>query len=162
VVAVRDQGSAVDFPADPDAEHRNRLIARKADHSSNGDPADLGNGLRVKKPIDRFVAGNNRAREDDQNDGKARQVFHSPKAVGECSRRLAADQNEGDPKRDCGGGVADVVDRVGQQGNGTGREDDAKLQSSRHRQNHEGPLDRPYAGRSRRKCRIDNAVRVAL
>ena len=76
--------------------------------------------------------------------------------------RLAADQDEGDPKRNRGRRIADIVDRVGEQGDGTGREDDDQLQRGRHRQDHEGPLDRPDAGRGRRQCRIDDAVRVAL
>ena len=91
---------------------------------------------------------------------KARQVFHAPKAVSE-SRRLAADQDEGDAERDRGRGVAEVVDRVGQQGNGTGQEDHHKLQGAVTAKIAKDHLIAQMP-RVSSPARIDDAVRVAV
>ena len=41
VVAVGNECCAVHFPADPDAKHRNRLIAEKADNAGRRKPAEM-------------------------------------------------------------------------------------------------------------------------
>ena len=61
VIAVGDQRGAVDLAADPDAEHRDRLVAEEADDAGRGHPAELRDGLRMEQPVDRLVAGDDGA-----------------------------------------------------------------------------------------------------
>ena len=71
--------------------------------------------LRMDEAVDRLVAGDDRAEQDDQHDEDAGQVLDPAIAIGKAPRRLAPRQHERDPKRDRGRRVANVVDGVGQQ-----------------------------------------------
>ena len=116
VIAIRDQGRAVDLAADPDAEHGDRLVADKADDAGRRRPPKLADRLRVDQAVDRLVAGNDGAEQDDEDDQDAGQILDPPVAVGEARARLAAA-----PARKAihSGiavvGVANVVDGIGQQ-----------------------------------------------
>ena len=65
VIAVRDQRGAVDLAADADAKHRDRLVAEKADDAGGGEPAEMRRRLRMDQAVDRLVARDDRAEQDD-------------------------------------------------------------------------------------------------
>ena len=71
---------------------------------------------RVDEPVDRLVAGDARADEDRRDDDEAGHALGA-----------GAAQREGDAERDRGGGVAEVVDQVGEQGDRAGRDEDEGL-----------------------------------
>ena len=102
-------------------------------------------GLRVEQAVDRLPAGDDRAEQDDANDDDPGQVLDPAEAVGEARRRRAARQRERDPERDRGAGIAEVVDRVGEERDAARENHDDKLQRRRDRQDDERPFDRPDA-----------------
>ena len=162
MIAVRDQGRAVDLAADADAKHRDCFVAEKADDAGGGEPAKMRHRLRMDQPVDRLVARHDRAEQDDENDNDAGEVFDPAEPIGECPGRLAPRQHEGDPERDCSRCVADIVDRVGEQRHASRKSHDADLQQRRDRQDDERPFDRPDAAVGRGDRRIDDAVRVPM
>ena len=64
MIAVGNQGSAVDLAADLDAEDRDRLVADEADDAGGEDPIDMSDRLRIKQTFDRLPAGNDGAEKD--------------------------------------------------------------------------------------------------
>ena len=115
VVAVRDQRRAVDLPADPDAEHGDRLVAEEADDAGGGDPAELRDRLRMDQPVDRLVAGDERAEQDDQHDQRRRRGPRPARAVGEGPVGLRRASTKAIQSGIGRRGVADIVDGVGKQ-----------------------------------------------
>src|SRR5215208_8238332 len=99
MVAVRNQGRAVDLAPDADAEHGHGLVAKEADHARSSNPADQRDRLRVDQAVDRLIAGEKRAEEDDADDGNASQILDTPETVSESLARLAPGQDERDPQR---------------------------------------------------------------
>ena len=83
VIAIGDQGRAVDLPADPDAEHGDDLIADKADKASQRQPAKVAYGLRVYQAMNGLVSGKDRTEQDDQDNQHSRQIFGAAEAIGE-------------------------------------------------------------------------------
>ena len=75
VVPVGDQGGAVDFPADADAEDRNSFVADKAYDRCTHHRPQIRNVLRMQEPLDALVTGDDGARQNREHDGHARQVL---------------------------------------------------------------------------------------
>ena len=92
----------------------------------------------------------------------AGQVLDPAEPVGERRGGLAPREHEGDPQRDGRGGIADVVDGVGEQRDAAGQHDDDDLQAGGDRQDDERPFDRPDAPVGGGDGRIDYAVGVAM
>src|SRR5215218_2772387 len=116
VVAVRHKRRAPYLPADPDAEHGHRLVAQEPDHGRHGDGPQHPYGLRMDKPIDCLVSGNDGAEEDDEDDEYTSQVLDPPVAEGEAPAGAQTRQREGDPQGYGRGRVAEAVDGVREQG----------------------------------------------
>src|SRR5262249_53530599 len=71
VLAVRHHGSRTDLSADSNAEHRYRFIAEKSDDGRECNPPELCDWLWINHFADRFVAGDARGTENDQDDDDA-------------------------------------------------------------------------------------------
>src|SRR5918993_1180019 len=80
VVPVRAQPCAPYLPADPDAEHGDRLVAQEAGHRSRGEGPKHPYRLRVDESLYGLVSGHHRAEENDQHDEHPGQVLYSPVA----------------------------------------------------------------------------------
>ena len=100
--------------------------------------------------------------QDQADDRHAGQVLHPAKAIGELVAGLPPREHKGDPERDGRGGIADVVNRIGQERHTAGDEDDEDLEDRRAGQNDEGPLDGPDAALGRRDRRVDHAMGVGM
>src|SRR5215207_2172429 len=100
MIAICDQGSALDLAADPDAEHGYRLVAEEANDPGERHPQQLPDRLRMEKAVDGLVAGNDGAEQDDEDDDDTGQVLGPAVAIGEGGRGLAAREHEGDPEGD--------------------------------------------------------------
>jgi hypothetical protein len=106
VVAVGDQGWAVESAAGPGADLRGDPVAAEADQAGAGEGDQVSRRLRVDQPRDRLDpgdAGGGEDRRDDEQPGPA--------------LRPGRAQQEGGTERDRRCGVAEVMDQVGEQGN---------------------------------------------
>ena len=162
VIAVGDERGAVDLAPDPDAEDGDRLVAGEAGDARRRHPAEMRDRLRMDQPVDRLPAGDEGAEEDDADDGGACEILDPAHAMGEAEARLPSGEDEGDPQRNRGGRVADIVDRVGEQRHAPGELDDDDLQDRGRQQQDERPLDGPDAPRRRGDRRVERAVRMAV
>ena len=106
---------------------------------------------RVHEAPDRLDARHARRDEDRRDD---RQPGPALGALGA--------QPEGDPQRERGRRVAEVVDEVGQQGDAPGRDEDERLRDRRGAQDREGERHRAHAGARAFDRLVDEAVRVAV
>ena len=97
----------------------------------------------MQEPLDALVAGDDGARENREHDGHAGQVLDASIAEGEALARLLAGKPESHGKRDRGRGVAEIVNRIGEQRDTAGDEYDNELQQGRAGEAEERPLDRP-------------------
>jgi hypothetical protein len=68
---------------------------------------------RIDEVVDRLVARNNGAQQDDEHDDDAGKVFYATQPVVEDLSRRSAGQDESNPERNCGRRIPDIVDRVG-------------------------------------------------
>ena len=162
MVSVRDQGRAVDLLADADPEHRNRLVAEKADDRGRHHRAQIGYVLGMQEPIDALIPGDDRARENRQYDGDPGQVLDAPITEGKASARLLAREPECDRQRDRSRGVAEIMNCIGQQRHAAGDEDHDQLQRGRDRQTRERPFDRPQSPPAGGDRGVDDAMRMAM
>ena len=137
-------------------------LPTKSDQSCNRDPAKKPDQLRMNEAINGFVACDQGADQNDEHNHDASEVLGPAIAIGERRRRLAASEDERHPKRNGGGCVADVVDRIGKQSDAPGYEDDGQLQRCRDRKDHERPFDRKYPTIRRGDRCVDHAMCVAV
>jgi hypothetical protein len=162
VVTVGDQGRAVDFATDPNAEHRHRFVADKSNDPGDNHPRKEANRLRMDQALDGLIAGEDGTEHDDRHDDHAGQVFNPPKSIGERLTRLATCQHERDPERDCGHCVSDIVDRISEQRDAARDRHDEELQHRRDCQHDKRPFDGPDALRRGRDGGIYHAVGMAV
>jgi hypothetical protein len=127
MLAIRDQRSAVNLPADPDPEYGDRLVADKADDRGGGDRGEVSHRLRVEQAAEGFVAGDRGAEEDEGDDDHAGEILGTTIAIGKAPRRRPAGQQKCYPQRQRRGRIADVVDRVRQQRDAARQPDDEPL-----------------------------------
>ena len=114
----------------------------------------------MDKAVNRLIASDQRAYQDDDDNEDAREVFHAAVAVGEGPRRLPSREHESDPERNRGRCVANVVDRIGKQCDAARNRYHGNLQRGGDRQNDERPFDREDAPVGCRDCRINKPVRM--
>jgi diadenosine tetraphosphatase ApaH/serine/threonine PP2A family protein phosphatase len=80
------------------------LVAEEADAAGGGEPPQMRQLLWIDEALDRLDECDAGAGEDREHDGDACQALAAHTA-----------EEEGEAKRDRGGGVAEVVDQVGEQ-----------------------------------------------
>ena len=131
VVAVGDEGRRADGPALADAEERDGLVADEADESRHGDPSHVVDRRRVQEAVDGLPSGEHGRQGDHGDDEESGEVLGAAVAVGVTAGGGASAEDEGDPERDRGERVAEVVDRVGQQRHRPGDVDDGELRETR-------------------------------
>ena len=95
MIAVGNQGRAVDLAPDADAKHRDAFVADEADEASDGDPHQQRYRLGVNDAVDGLVTGNQGAEQNNEDDGDACKVFDPSIAVRECVCGFAPRQEEG-------------------------------------------------------------------
>ena len=88
----------------------------------------------MKEALDGFVTRDDRAGENSKHHGDTRQIFHSTVAIGESLAGFALTQDESDPQRNGRAGVAEIVNRICQQGDAAGKINDHQLQRGGHHQ----------------------------
>ena len=106
--------------------------------------------VRVQQAVDRLVAGDAGADEDGEYDGEAGPALGARAA-----------QGEGDRERDRGGGVAEVVDEVGEQGDAAGGDEDEQLGDRGGAEDDEREPDGAQALAGALDRLVDEAVGVA-
>ena len=127
VLAVGDEGGAVEAAAHADLVLSENLVAGEADQRGDDAEADLGRlGARDEALIGGERGGGG-ANGDDEGDEGAGEVFGAVEAVGEAVGRRAAGEDEGDPEGGGGEYVAEVVQGVGEQAGAVAEGEDAKL-----------------------------------
>src|SRR6266446_2707167 len=127
VIAVGDQGRAVDLAADPDAEDRAGLVAEKASGPRRRNRPKKGDRLRMNQAVHRLPARHDRAQQDDADNRHAGQILDPPESIGEARAWLTASKAKGDPERHRGHRIADIVDGVGKERDAAGDDHDRKL-----------------------------------
>ena len=145
MVAVGDECGGADLVALADPVERDELVADEADDACGGDSAEVVDGLRRDEAADRFDGGDDRGQGDHRDDEETGEVFGSSEAVGVAPRRRAPRDAERDEQRYCGEGVAEVVDRVGDERDRSGDQDDGELEHGGDKQRDEGDLYRADA-----------------
>ena len=98
MVAVGYERRAVDLSANADAKYRHGLVAQKADHASDGKPAEMHHVTRVEKPVDGLIPSDQCTQQIDQDDGETSEILDPAIAIGKGLRRLPAGKHEGDPE----------------------------------------------------------------
>jgi hypothetical protein len=150
VGAVGDERRAVEAPAGPGADERGPPVAGEADGAGERQREEVLGLVRVQQAVDRLIAGDAGAGEDRQDDGEAGD------ALG-----LGASQREGDRQRDRGGGVAEVVDEIGEQGDAARGDEDEQLGDRGRAEDEQGEADGAQALARALDRLVDEAVAVA-
>ena len=132
--AVGDERRAIESPSGAAADEGGDPVAGEAERACERERREMVDGLRVDEAGDRLVAGDAGADEDRGDDGEP----------GEALAARAA-QGEGDAERDRGGGVTGVVDEVGEQRDGPGRDEDRSLRGGGEAQDEQCEPDRAQA-----------------
>ena len=130
VVSVGHESRAVEPPARARPDHRGHEVAAEPDHSREGEREQLLGRLWIHEPLERLVAGDARADEDREN--------HAEPCV---SLRAFGAERECDSEGDCRGGVAEVVNEVGEEGDAVADEEDSNLRESGRCEHAEGERD---------------------
>src|SRR6185312_9629699 len=143
MLAIGDESGTADLSAHPHAEERDALVAGETDNRGGNDRPELRDVLRMEEALNRLITCDDSADENCQHDGNAGKILDAAIAEGEPFARSALAEHEGDGKRNGGGRVADIVDRVGEERD-------------------EAPFDRPDAPCRAGDRRIDDAVGVAV
>ena len=145
VQAVGDERRGADASSDADAVERDELVAGEPDQSCGDEDADVGDGFGVEEAADRLVSGDDGRQRDHGDDEDSGQVFGSSVAVGVAPRCRSTAEGEGDPQRERGQRVGEVVDGVGEQRDRSGQHDDDGLQHAGDEQGDQADLDCAYA-----------------
>jgi hypothetical protein len=99
------------------------------------------------------------------HDDDAGDVFEFAVAVSEAPARAFARERECDPERDARADIGEIVNRIGEQRDRSGREDDDKLKQRSQAEADEGNLEGANPAFARLQDRIGlfgNAVRMAV
>ncbi len=153
--AVGDKGRRTDRPADPDPVDRDQLVAGEPDDAGSDHDTDVVDLLRVEQPPYGLDAGHHCGHRDHDDDEHPGEVLRAAVAVGVAARGRPSAEYEGDPQRDGGQGVGEVVDGVGEQGHRAGGEHDQGLRGRRDEERDQADLDRPDALRAGLERRVD-------
>ena len=151
VVAVGDQGGAGESAAAAESDLGGELVAEEADQAGGGEHPEVRQVLRVDEAEDRFVERDAGGDEDGEHDGEAGELLGAEGA-----------QVEGDPERDGGERVAEVVDQVGEQRDRAGEGKDRDLRACGESEDGEADRDGLDAGAGADDRAVDETVRVAV
>ncbi len=162
MITIGDESHAVDFAPDPNAKHRHGFVADESDDAGGNHPRNETDALRVDQALDCLITGEDGTEQDDRDNDHARQILYPPQTIDESFARFAACQHKGNPERDGGHRISDVVDRVGEQRDAARNRHDSKLEDGRDRQYDKRPFDGPDAPRCRRDGGIYRTVCVAM
>src|SRR5215208_2504801 len=121
VGAVGDQGRTVKAVTSAGTHERGDPVTGEPDRSRQREGAQVRDVLRMDEPRDGLVAGDVGADEDREHDREAGPAL-----------RAGATKRERDAERDGGGGVADVVDEVGEQRDRARGDEDEDLGDGGH------------------------------
>src|SRR5215213_6688443 len=116
----------------------------------------------MDEPVHGFIAGDEGAEENNEDDGDAREILDPAKTVGEGRRGLPAGQHKGDPERDRRRGIGEIMNRIGEERDAARDRNHDDLQGGRDRKDDERPFDRPDAPFRRRNGRVYDAMGVAV
>ena len=97
----------------------------------------------MKEPVDGNIAGNDCGDQDHKDHKHASKVLDPAIPISKPFRRFPAGQHEREQERDCGDGIPEIVDRIGEQCNAAGIIYDDYLKDRGDEQTDKGPLDRP-------------------
>jgi hypothetical protein len=162
VIAVCDECSTVDLPADSDSVDGDGFVAEEADDASGRHPAEQRDRLRVDQAIDCLIASDERTEQDNRDDHDAGQILDAPESVGEARAGFAPREQKRDPERHSGGRITDIVDRIREQRHAARQQDNDELQGRRDAEDNERPLDGPDPALGRRNRGVDHTVRVNM
>lgn len=151
VIPVGDEGGAGEAAPGAEPDPGGRLVAEEADDPGQGQNPEVRERLRVEQARDALEEGDEGADQDRQDDEEAGDP------LGAC-----APEQEGDPERDGGERVPDVVDQVGEQGDAVAEDEDRSLRERGRAQDREADADRPQARAGTRDRRVDQPVRVPV
>jgi hypothetical protein len=98
----------------------------------------------------------------DEHDRHAGKIFKASEAVGEPLGGPAAGQGKGHPQRQRRGGIAEIMNSVGQEGHAPRERDDDQLKAGGDEQAHTRPLEGPHAARGGDDGRIGYAMKMAM
>src|SRR5215204_2209091 len=116
----------------------------------------------MDEPVHGFIAGDEGAEENDEDDGDAREILDPAKTVGEGRGGLPSGQHKGDPERDRRRGIGEIMNRIGEERDAARDRNHDDLQGGRDRKDDERPLDRPNAPFRRRNRRVYDAMGMAV
>jgi len=144
VVAIGHQRGAPDLPANPQSKKGHGFVGGEPHDARPGQgPKEL-DLTRIEEPVYGRVSREQTTAQNYQDDEDTRQVLHPPIPVGEAAAGPALGEPEGDPKGNGGRRVAEIMDRVREQRDASGEQDDRYLDGCGCKEHEEGPLDGPY------------------
>lgn len=144
--AIGNKGRRTDPAAHTNAVQGDQFVAEEANHARCGYPAQLADLHGMDEAHYRLVTGHRRRQRDHRHHEQTRQVLGTTKSIGVTPCRGARSQCEGNPERNGGERVGEVVDGVGRQCHRSRYDHNGHLESSGHQQRHQADLDRPGTG----------------
>ena len=151
MVAVGDQGGAVEPRPAAEPQPRGELVAGEPDDARERQRAEVVQVLRVDRGAHRLDPRDAGADEDREDHEEARAPLGGDGA-----------QQERDPQRDRGERVAGVVDQVGQQRDAPGAHEDQQLREGGHEQDREARADDPQPVARARDRAVDQPMAVPV
>jgi hypothetical protein len=151
VVAVRCQRRAAQHPPRAGAHLGREPVAEEAHGARGGEGEQVAGRARMDESADRLHAGDAGGDEDGGDDEQAREALGARRP-----------QGEGNRQRDRGGGVAEVVDEVGEQGDAVGGNEDEGLGDRGRAEHAERERHRADALARALDARVDEPVRVGM
>jgi hypothetical protein len=151
MMAVRDQGRAVESTPAPPPDDRGDLVADDSHDSGQEECAEMGRRACLEKLGDDVLEGKQGAGEDDADHGVAGPAFGS-----------AAAQDERGAERDRGEGVPAVVDHIGQESDAAAGSEDEELRHGCAQQDSKAQRDGLDTGPGPDDGRVHEAVRMTV
>jgi hypothetical protein len=162
VQTVGHERCAADLVADPYTELGRRFVPDEPDDRRCCHCPEKSDFLRVEEPVDGKISGNDRGRQDHEDDKDAGEIFDPSVPVREPFRRLSPGEEEGEEERDCRKRIAEVMDSVSEERDTAGVIDDNNLKERGEKQADEGPLDCPDPTFRCEDGRVHDAVGVVM
>ncbi len=151
MVSVRCHRRARESFARVQAHLRRYLVPDETDHTGCGERPEMSQMLGVNEPQDGLVEGDTGGDEDRQHDRQAGDLLTADAA-----------EEEGDPERDRGQCVAEVVDQVREQRDRAGEREDRKLDPGRDPEHSEADRDCLHTLARADDRAVNQAMRVAV
>ena len=132
MLAVRHQGHAPDRFPDPDLIDSDKLIADCANQGGRHPQSKVRSRSLAGPLLGRRIARKDSAGHDKEDDRHSGNVLGAGVPVGEPSICLTAGEGEGNPKRDRGEDIGQIVDSVSQQRRASPDHNNGDLQDKGH------------------------------